>query len=253
MSQVYGDKFAKVYNIMWSNFAESVAPILLEFYRDRCNTSNKYVLDLCCGTGQLARYFLKEGYYVIGIDLSEGMLYYAQENNREFIEGGKARFIKADACNFTIDEEVGLVVSTYDAINHIKDIESLRNCFISVYRALIESGYFIFDLNTRFGLKNSWNSLNFIDRGNIVLLNRGIYDEENNVAVTRITGFIQNEDELYERFDEVVYNIGYDLNEVKSLLEESGFRDVYFAKLRDLGNPILDPEKEYRIFTVAKK
>lgn len=253
MGQAYGDKFAKVYNMLWGNFAESVAPFLLDFCRSECNIFNRYVLDLCCGTGQLARYLLKEGYYVIGIDLSEGMLYYAQENNKEFIKEGRAKFIKADACSFTIEEKVGLVVSTYDAINHIKDTKSLKNCFISVYRVLIDGGYFIFDLNTRLGLKNGWNSINFTDRDNIVLLNRSVYDEENNVAVVRITGFIQTKDGLYERFDEVVYNIGYDLNEVKEILEAIGFKGVYFARLKDLSSPILEPEKEYRVFVVAKK
>ncbi|WP_167935767.1 hypothetical protein [Halothermothrix orenii] len=45
--------------------------------------------------------------------------------------------------------------------------------------------------NTRYGLKNNWNSLSFMDKGNIVLLNRGIYDGDNNKAIIKITGFVR--------------------------------------------------------------
>ncbi|MEJ5230527.1 class I SAM-dependent DNA methyltransferase [Pseudothermotoga sp. U03pept] len=252
MAQAYGNKFARIYNILWTNFAQSVAPILLQFYKTQ-GPQNSHILDLCCGTGQLAKYFLTQGYHVIGIDLSEAMLDYARENCREFIELGKARFIKADAKEFTIEEKVGLVVSTYDAMNHLENIEALRSCFHSVYKTLVDSGYFIFDLNTILGLRTGWNSLTFMDKGNIVILNRAIYDEEKKLAVTKITGFLQEEHGFFDRFDEVVYNKGYELDEIKQRLLQEGFQKVYFATLKDLSEPVQQPEKENRIFVVAQK
>ncbi|MEH2088172.1 class I SAM-dependent methyltransferase [Nostoc sp.] len=39
-----------------------------------------HILDLCCGTGQLAQQLNLKGYKVTGIDISEGMLDYAQKN-----------------------------------------------------------------------------------------------------------------------------------------------------------------------------
>ncbi|MEJ5228704.1 MAG: class I SAM-dependent methyltransferase [Pseudothermotoga sp.] len=252
MAQAYGKKFAKVYNMLWTNFSQSVAPILLQFYKTH-GPQNNYILDLCCGTGQLAKYFLIQGYHVIGIDLSDAMLTYARENCREYIELGKAKFVKADAKEFTVEEKVGLVVSTYDAMNHLENIEALKSCFRSVHKTLVHSGYFIFDLNTLLGLKTGWNSLTFIDRENIVILNRAIYDEEKNLAVTKITGFIQEENGLFDRFDEVVYNKGYVLNDIKHLLLQEGFQEVYFAKITDLDKVLEEPEMENRVFVVARK
>lgn len=253
VSQAYGSKFAKIYNMMWGGFSEKIAPVLLEFYQNKSNVQNDYILDLCCGTGQLAKFFLEEGYHVIGLDLSESMLNYARINTEKYINEGRASFINADASNFTLDEKVGLVISIYDSLNHLEDIQALKGCFNSVYKVLINEGYFIFDLNTRLGLKNGWNSISFMDKGDIVILNRGIYDEENSKAIIKISGFIENENGLYERFDEVIYNTVYELEEVKEILKETGWKEVYFAKSTNLNKAINKPEEENRVFIVAKK
>ncbi|NIN99288.1 MAG: methyltransferase domain-containing protein, partial [Anaerolineae bacterium] len=94
-------------------------------------------LDVCCGTGQLAIYFLERGYKVVGIDLSENMLRYAQESAAQYIGRGQARFLQADAADFTLDERFGLVVSTFDSLNHLPDENALRSCFQSVYAVLV--------------------------------------------------------------------------------------------------------------------
>lgn len=66
--QAYGAGFARVYNLRWSGFARQVAPLILEYFEvSPFAAANKRVLDLCCGTGQLALYFLEKGYRVVGI------------------------------------------------------------------------------------------------------------------------------------------------------------------------------------------
>ena len=78
--QAYGPGFARVYNSQWGGFARQLAPRLLEWHeRTYAGSAGKNVLDLCCGTGQLALYFLEKGYKVTGIDLSEPMLRFARE------------------------------------------------------------------------------------------------------------------------------------------------------------------------------
>lgn len=42
--------------------------------------SNARLLDLCCGTGNLTRLVLKQGYGVVGLDGSELMLNFAKAN-----------------------------------------------------------------------------------------------------------------------------------------------------------------------------
>lgn len=251
--QAYGAGFARIYNIQWISFAKDIAPRILDAYeRSRIGAQNKSILDLCCGTGQLAHYFLEHGYTVTGIDLSEAMLDYACENNRAYVEKGQAKFIQGDASGFSLAERFGLVVSTYDALNHLENDSALDRCFHCVFNVLADDGQFIFDLNTRAGLMR-WNSVNVADTSDAMIVTRGIYDGVGPRAYTKISGFVPTEEGHYERFDETAFNTVFEMQAVKKMLLDTGWRHVYFARTQDLATPIADPEKEGRVFIVANK
>lgn len=250
--QAYGPGFAQVYNKRWIGFARQVAPFLLEFYGSQpLAQTNRLVLDLCCGTGQVACYFLERGYQVVGLDLSAAMLQYAQENTQPYLATGQARFVQGDAANFTLPERFGLVLSTFDALNHLPDLAALRHCFAAV--AAVCDGYFLFDLNTRVGLRR-WNSIEVDDsRDDMTVVNHGIYDVTSDRAWLKVTGFLRNADGLYERFEQTVYNTIFAMRDVEAALRETGWHEVYFARLQDLRTPLTDPEQEGRVFIVANR
>ncbi len=250
--QGYNQTFARVYNLKWSGFARYVAPFIEAFYASTAiGQENKSVLDLCCGAGHLAAYFLEKGYRVFGLDLSEHMLQYARENTRTYVESGLARFIQGDASDFQLEERFGLVVSTFDALNHLENEEALRRCFACV-QAVCE-GFFIFDLNTRGGLRR-WNNITVDENSeDAVIITRGIYDGQSDKAWTRITGFMQVTGGLYERFEQTAFNSVFELEKVRSYLVDIGWEEVTFANIQDLKTPLLEPEKEGRVFVVARK
>lgn len=250
--QDYNRAFARVYNRQWAMFANQVAPLIWEFYESTpIGQEDKSLLDVCCGTGQLAQFFLEQGYRVVGIDLSEDMLAHARENTSDHIEAGKAAFVEADAAQFALDEQFGLVVSTFDALNHLPDAGALRGCFRSVYNVLVPGGLFIFDLNTRRGLREHWNGIHIEDTEESMIVNRGIYDGGER-AYTRISGFVRNDEGLYERFEGVFYNTVFEMAMVKEWLLAVGYGDIHFAHALDLGEPVDDPEAMLRVFIVAK-
>jgi len=256
--QAYGPSFARVYNKKWQLFAQRIAPWLRLFYESQpISQQSRVLLDVCCGAGHLAAHFLENGYTVTGIDLSEHMLRYARENNAAYAATGQVRFVQADAAHFTVEGPFGLAVSTYDALNHLPDQAALRGCFESVYPLLLPGGWFIFDLNTRAALLH-WNNILVDDDPECMIVNRGLYDESSGKAWMFISGFIctgHKEDgtPLYERFQEMVYNIVYDLSWVQQTLHEVGFGLVYPAQINDLYTPLKEPEKEGRVFFVAQK
>jgi SAM-dependent methyltransferase len=251
--QGYGRVFAKVYNLLWNDFAEYIAPKVHDFYTvTEAGQTQKPVLDLCCGTGRLSRFFLEKDFRVVGLDLSEHMVAYARENNLEFVVAEQADFIQGDAADFKLDEKFGLVVSTYDALNHLPDEAALQNCFRCVFDVLLEDGCFIFDLNTRSGLRR-WNGIMVRPGDEVYLINRGMYDDSTVKAWTKITGFVRDETGLYERFDETVYNSVFEMAAVRNWLLETGFQDAYFAVDSDLSTPLDNPEEQKRVFFVAKK
>jgi SAM-dependent methyltransferase len=248
--QAYNAAFARVYNRYVGEFARDAAPRLFDFYtRTGIAPENPSLLDVCCGTGQLALHFLERGFRVTGIDLSEPMLDHARENTRMFVQAGQARFVQANASQFTLDERFGLATSTFDALNHLLDEAALRGCFASVRASMVEGGTFIFDLNTRLGLQR-WNNINVTDTAELMLVTRGTYDGGDR-AYMRISGFIRDDDGRYSRFEEQAYNTVFDLGRVRDLLLETGWRDPYFARLNDLSAPLDEPEREGRVFVVA--
>ena len=191
---------------------------------------------------------------MVGLDLSEHMIAYARKNNIEYMVAGQADFIQGDAANFKLDQEFGLTVSTYDALNHLPDAGALQSCFHCVFDVLMDGGYFIFDLNTQTGLKQ-WNGVMVRPGEDVYLINRGMYDEYTIKAWTKITGFVRDDqnDGLYERFDETVYNTVFEMNAVRDWLLEAGFQGIYFAIDGELSTPIENPEAQNRVFFIAKK
>lgn len=250
--QGYGTIFARVYNLLWAGFAKDVAPKLLDFYARTPLAANELsLLDLCCGTGQLSLYFLEHGYRVVGLDLSEAMLEHAKTNADMFVQAGQAGFVQGDAADFRLDERFGLVVSTFDALNHLPSLDALQRCFECVHAVTLDGGTFVFDLNTRLGLKR-WNSLFVQESDDTLIVNRGIYDGGDK-AYTRINGFVREDDGRYSRFEETVFNTVFDMADVRAALEACGWRDVYFARASDLSAALDEPEREGRAFVVATR
>lgn len=252
--QTYNAGFARLYNLRWTGFIQSLAPKIRECYESTpLGQTNRAALDLCCGAGQLAVIFLEAGYKVTGIDLSRPMLAYAKENTSRFWDAGQVRFIQSDAGQFALNDRFGLVVSTYDALNHLPDREALKSCFECVFAVLKQGGTFIFDLNTRRGLRK-WSNLSVNDDGECLIITRGVFDEQpGGRAWTQINGFIREENGLYHRVDQTASNTVFEMEDVRSMLLEIGWREVYFAQGEDLKIPISEPEMQGRVFFVAGK
>ncbi|MFQ5980457.1 MAG: class I SAM-dependent DNA methyltransferase [Candidatus Heimdallarchaeota archaeon] len=250
---MYGRGFAQVYNKLWVEFVTLVAPRIREYYEERpLSKTNKLILDLCCGTGQLAVHFLENGYQVLGIDLSEEMLSWARKNTAQYLETGSVEFQKGDVTDFTLEPQFGLIVSTFDSFNHLENFADLEKCLLCAYRALVEDGLLIFDLNTRKGLLR-WNEIFIQDTEEAMIVTRGIYDGQSDKAWTRISGFVQTPNGTYERFSETLFNTVFELEKVKKCLLAIGWRDVHFALGPELQTAIETPEKERRVFCIARK
>jgi SAM-dependent methyltransferase len=251
MPSAYGRAFAGYYNTHWRAFAEQTAPRLLAWYAATPPGRQRLpVLDLGCGTGQLAAHFLAAGFAVTGLDLSPEMLAHAARNNAAAVAAGRARFVQGDAAHFAFDHAFGLIASTFDTLNHLPDLDALRGCFRSARAVLAPGGYFVFDLNTRLGLQG-WNSLNIYEHDGTVLIQRRQYAPGASGAVTTLTGFVPAADGGYERFDETITNTAFAVSDVLAALAECGWPTAHTATLADLNAPLADPEAQSRVYFVA--
>lgn len=258
MQSYNGNVFSRVYSNEISPFAKEMGLKILSYYKaNKTNQDNNNILDLGCGTGQVAKVFLDENYKVTGIDLSDDMLGIAKENNYDYLIKGDAEFIRNDMTNFSLNKTFGLAVSTYDAINHIKNEEALFSCFDCVYKHLDVNGYFIFDMNTRAALASwKWKSINVIDRNDLMMISRGIFNEQEGRAYYIWTGFLEESNGLYRRFEQTIFDTAFDTTRIKEQLLQTGWKKVLFANFSNIFLPIDDPEQidqENALIVIAQK
>lgn len=234
------DHIAWFYNKYWTVEAPKLFyKVFKRFFAGKISAGSN-VLDLCCGTGQLAA-ILSKDYNVTGLDLSEKMLDIARTNAK------KADFILADACNFNMNKRFDAVISAFDSINHIMSEDGILSCFKSVKKCLKENGYFLFDINSSDAFDENWNAgFSKVEDDNVCILSP-IYDSISHIAEYKITSFFKKND-MWSRSDSVVYERYYPDSVIFNLLSRAGFKNMSLA---DGGDDLNMPEFSDRHFFLA--
>ena len=119
--------FAEVYdmfmdNIPYEDWCGYLTSLLKEY-----GINDGLVLDLGCGTGTLTELLAKEGYDMIGVDVSEDMLQEAIEKRAE--SGLPILYLLQDMREFELYGTVRAVVSICDSLNYILDYDDLAHVF----------------------------------------------------------------------------------------------------------------------------
>jgi SAM-dependent methyltransferase len=250
MTQYASSQFVEIYDRQWSGFAVRTAPIWYRLLRYRMPAiPEPVVLDVCCGTGQLAAYLLDQGCRVLGIDGSSSMLDRARANCANYVDSGRAEFLLSDATDFMLPEPVDCAFSTYDSLNHLPDTAALRACFTAVNTAVKPGGLFAFDLKTRGGVRG-WNSITVAEDDDWMLVTQGVVNDD--VALRRVTGFLRDGDGHYTRFHDIMSQRWFPPEIVIELLEGTGWHDIYIADPTDLSSRGTVPTNRERFFVVAR-
>lgn len=184
--------------------------------------NRREVADLCCGTGDVAIALAKSGYKVTGIDISQDMLNVATEKAME--NAARVQFVCADAGNFELMKKADVIYSLTDGMNYMLDDLSLKKAFTCVYKALNDSGIFIFDMSTEYKYKNLLQDKTYtFDFDDAFLSWQNDYDLENEICTMYVTGFVKNDDDTYTRFDEIHKQRCYHKAKVEQMLNDCGF------------------------------
>jgi SAM-dependent methyltransferase len=233
------DGIASIYNRHWRRFSVLDMRILDALLLHDV-ARGAHVLDLCCGTGQLAAQLTERCYRVTGLDVSEGMLAFARAN------APSARFIHADARDFALDEQVDAVISTSDSLNHITDLDGFEAALRCVQRSLRPGGRFLFDLNTEEKYISHWVGSFGIVEDDEVCVVRVAYDQQTRLARFDATMFFDRGG--WEREDLRIDERCYSEDEVRNGLARAGFTDLSIHDCRDI-----DPDGEpAKIFVVCR-
>ncbi len=106
------------------------------------NIKGKKILELACGSGEITNGLYKEGYDIVGSDISSSML------NRLNKKYPYIKTKEIDMVNFGSDIRYDGIICYCDSINYLSSINECRSMFESVYNALTDQGVFIFDMHT---------------------------------------------------------------------------------------------------------
>lgn len=176
--------------------------------------------DLACGTATTALDLAARGVRMYGVDLSPGMCRAARNKARE--RQLPLRVIRADMRDFRLPEPVDLVLSEYDAINHLPRHSDLPRVAATVARALNPGGWFVFDVNNLAGFDRYWRGVWWVEKPGLVLATRNGHNLKQRKAWCDCEWFVR-EGRLWRRHTERVEEICWTEAEVRQTLAAAGF------------------------------
>lgn len=237
------DAIAGVYNRHWGYFADRIYPVLHRLVL-RDLPPGSAVLDLCCGTGQLAAVLSAKGYAVTGVDGSAGMVEIAGRNAPD------AEFLVQDARDLSLTGRFAAVFSTFDSLNHVMRLEELEQVFRNVYAVLDAGGCFEFDLNMEEGYLQRWRGSFGMVEDDLVCVARSSMDEKERTGRMDLT-VLELLGEDWKRTDVSLLQRWYPERAIREGLRNAGFEGI---RTFDCENPLLEGAQEPgRMFFVARK
>ena len=242
--------FSSVYDILTENveYERIAAKICSLLHENRVDGG--LLLDLGCGTGTLSFLLEQKGYDIIGVDPSEDML--AVANEKKYDENSQAIFLCQSGEELDLYGTIDCAVSVLDTVNHIPNLEKIRETFKKVSLFMNMGGVFIFDMNTPYKHKKILGDNTFVyDMEEVYCVWQNSFLEKENKTQIDLDFFIKNEDdEGYERYSESFCEYSYRPEDLISILEECGFE---ISGTYDDYTDNKVTEETQRITVVAKK
>jgi SAM-dependent methyltransferase len=114
------------------------------FYVDLARQQGGAVLELACGTGQIAIPIALRGLPTVGLDSSGHMLDAAKA--RASAVGAPVEFVQGDMRDFALGRDFKLIFIARNSLLHLLTTEDVLECFACVRRHLADDGVFAFDI-----------------------------------------------------------------------------------------------------------
>jgi SAM-dependent methyltransferase len=184
------------------------------------NIKTTPLLDVTCGTGNSTIPFgKKKKKPLLGVDNSFEMLKVAKEKDPDLA------LVQANAMKLPFLNHFNLVLSMFDSLNYILELEDLIEAFSSIKDALKPGGHFLFDLNTPYGLKCVSGRDVREENKNLMSVWRNSYNKKERILTLHLTLFVKK-DSNWHRIDEIHKEKGYSEEEIKYGLKTLNFEGI---------------------------
>ena len=236
------DCFAYFYNKYWTINAPLYLEKALDILLLEKLEENAHILDVCCGTGNVAGLLSAKGYHMTGLDGSSLMLDYAKENAQA------VDFIQADARDFNLGRKFHAITCLFDSINHLLNKEDVLKVCKNIYEHIEENGIFVFDVNSLSSSTDVDLSDFSVVEKNEVFISQGSYNSIEKLITYSLTAFIM-ENNKWVRYDNKIYERYYEEELLVSMLKQAGFRNTAYTYGADIG---IEPFEDRVFFTAWK-
>lgn len=198
-----------------------------KFIFDQCDFDE--VLELGCGTGEIAIRLAKAGKSVFASDLSTDMLEVAKQ--KAMSENVNLMMQRVDMTDFKTSHEVDLILCLCDSLNYVLNEDGIINTFRNVYESLKSNGTFIFDVDS-------------LHKMNVILNDYHEHDEDEEFAFswdveTLDDGYVHHRVYIEDKIEKEVveedhYQKTYSLDTYLNWLNNCGFKNVrYFSDFNE--------------------
>ena len=207
------------------------------------------LLDLGCGTGSMTELLAKQGYDMIGVDLSDSMLDIAMEKRAQ--SGHNILYLQQDMREFELYGTVRAVICLCDSLNYLLEEDDLLTTFKLVNNYLDPNGLFIFDFNTVYKYETVIGDSTIAEnREDCSFIWENYYTAEDQINEYDLTIFVKQQKDLFRKFTETHLQRGYTLETMKRLVEQSG---LIFVEALDADTHGSVTETSERIYVIARE
>lgn len=222
----------------------------LEFTQRHVDRKAGKLLDLACGTGELALEFAFAGFVVTGLDLSSEMIDVATE--KALAAEVPIDFATQDMTTFSLPESFDVITCYCDSLNYLETEAAVKATFRNVVKQLNESGMFLFDVHSVYKMTTGFHAFSYGDAEEEIATIWNSFPGESPLSVEHeLTFFLLDEESgTYTRVDELHKERTFPKEQYIAWLDEAGFSKIeVYADFTD-NQPT---ETSERIFFVAKK
>lgn len=234
------DEFMK--NVDYQEWTSKVEDIFRKYGKQP-----KTIADLACGTGGVTNLLAAHGYQVIGVDISEDMLYVAREKARK--AGLQVPYICQDISELSLHHPVDAILCMCDGFNYILEKEKLKRSLERIRLYLNPGGILIFDISSHYKLSSILGNNTMADTDedlSLIWLNN--FDKETQLLEMNLTIFERQED-CYERIEETQIQRAWKSEEILDMLKECGFSSISTYASKGLTPP---GKRSHRVYFSAE-
>ncbi len=220
-------KFVQYYDVYVEGFDKD-----LQFYKSLCQPQEK-ILEVGCGTGRVLTSFLKDGFHITGIDISQEMLDVAEKKLTRFSQQGRVRLRLHNFTKQPLTEKYDKVLVTFYTFNYI--LKHPETFLGNIYASMAEDSMLLMDLFSpktlaNRGLDDVWTTHEFRYHDNVIhMKDKRIFSND---IEERIQIYVENGEET--RITSI--RKYYAPMTIKRLLEIVGFRQIMFSESYDVNN-----------------